>query len=123
MEDDRIQPMLAILILPIVQISEEKKEEIKKFISKVTDEMIDNPRGLEGITLIGQMLLSKNVDEMDINAFANMILKDILNDLEEPQRSKLLKKWELIRDSITPEEDDHNCCGDCEGCEHHNPEP
>lgn len=117
------KPSIAILILLTVQISKEQKEEIKNFLSEITDQMLSNPKGLDGVTSVGEMLLSENgINALNV-AVTNMILHDIFNDLEEPQRSRLLEKWVLIRDSITSESEDHDCCGDCEHCEHHNPEP
>ena len=125
MEEEPIIGELIIVMfeLPVVQISGEQKKGIKDLLSKITDQMTNDPRGLDGVITVGEMLLSENGTNALYRDVANMILKNILNDLEEPQRSKLLEKWELIRDSITSEPEDHNCCGDCEHCEHHNPEP
>jgi len=108
--------------LPVVQISEKQREEIKDILSRATDQMIDNPRKLDGIISVGEMLLSENTDAMDVY-IADMILDDILNNPEKseepapPELKKLWEEWELIRDSILADNMPEHHCKDCDSCD------
>ena len=108
-----------IFALPVVKISKEQREEIKDILSRATDQMLNNPRGLDSVIGIGRILLKNDINMMDINII-DIILNNILNNKEAPAPSelkKLWKEWELIRDSILADNIPEHHCSDCNNCD------
>ena len=110
-----------IFALPVVQISEEQKINIKNLLSRATDQMINNSQGINDIIAVGKMLLENNTIARDL-IIADMILNNILNNPEKseepasPELKKLWEEWGSIRDSIWADNMPKHHCSDCNNC-------
>ena len=119
--------IILIFAFPAMQISEKQKGNIKNLLSEITNQMLNDSRGIDGIITVGEMLLENDTIAMDL-IIADMILNNILNNPEKseepasPELKKLWEEWESIHDSIWADNMPEHHCSDCNNCDECDPD-